>query len=193
MRRDIEVLEKPGDGRACCAIARRPAARDATRAPSKSTTSASRSPRRVGRPTPSRRARSRRRGCATCCWSSIAGRRRWGCSIRTSSPSAAGRWRSITTTSPTGRTYGLRAGFDPTAGMENCGRDTALQDARRLLRRGDEEYSFGPGRQPYKDRFATEMRYAYTFRSYSTRDGQVASCCNGVSRLRKLVFGEGFD
>jgi hypothetical protein len=35
------------------------------------------------------------------------------------------------------------------------------------FRRGDVLYNFGPGRQAYKERFATEMRYAYTFRHYA--------------------------
>jgi hypothetical protein len=35
------------------------------------------------------------------------------------------------------------------------------------FQRGDVQYNFGPGRQPYKDRFATEMRRAYTFRHYA--------------------------
>lgn len=66
-----------------------------------------------------------------------------------------------------GRTYGLRAGFDPTAEMEHCGRILLYKMLEDSFARRDEEYSFGPGRQAYKDRFATEMRYAYTFRSYA--------------------------
>lgn len=66
-----------------------------------------------------------------------------------------------------GRTYGLRAGFDPTAEMEHCGRILLYKMLEDSFARGDGEYSFGPGRQAYKDRFATEMRYAYTFRSYA--------------------------
>lgn len=66
-----------------------------------------------------------------------------------------------------GRTYGLRAGFDPTAEMEHCGRILLYKMLEDSFARGDEEYSFGPGRQAYKDRFATEMRYAYTYRSYA--------------------------
>jgi len=66
-----------------------------------------------------------------------------------------------------GRTYGLRAGFDPTAEMEHCGRILLYKMLEDSFARGDSEYSFGPGRQAYKDRFATEMRYAYTFRSYA--------------------------
>ncbi|BBO31895.1 GNAT family N-acetyltransferase [Lacipirellula parvula] len=66
-----------------------------------------------------------------------------------------------------GRTYGLRAGFDPTAEMEHCGRILLFKMLEDSFARGDEEYSFGPGRQVYKDRFATEMRQAYTFRAYS--------------------------
>lgn len=67
-----------------------------------------------------------------------------------------------------GRTYGLRAGFDPTAELEHCGRILLYKMLEDSFRRGDEEYSFGPGRQAYKDRFATEMRLAYTFRAYSS-------------------------
>ena len=67
-----------------------------------------------------------------------------------------------------GRTYGLRAGFDPTAEMEHCGQILLYKMLEDSFARGDEEYSFGPGRQAYKDRFATGMRCAYTFRTYST-------------------------
>ncbi|QDT72298.1 GNAT family N-acetyltransferase [Lacipirellula limnantheis] len=67
-----------------------------------------------------------------------------------------------------GRTYGLRAGFDPSAEMEHCGRILLYKMLEDSFARGDAEYSFGPGRQAYKDRFATELRCAYTFRSYST-------------------------
>jgi hypothetical protein len=35
------------------------------------------------------------------------------------------------------------------------------------FRRADVEYNFGPGRQAYKERFATEMRHAYTFCHYA--------------------------
>jgi CelD/BcsL family acetyltransferase involved in cellulose biosynthesis len=66
-----------------------------------------------------------------------------------------------------GRTYGLRAGFDQTAGLEHCGRILLYKMLEDSFARGDAEYCFGPGRQAYKDRFATEMRYAYTFRSYA--------------------------
>lgn len=68
-----------------------------------------------------------------------------------------------------GRTYGLRAGFDPTADMEHCGRILLYKMLEDSFARGDTEYSFGPGRQSYKDRFANAMRYAYTFRHYSSR------------------------
>jgi CelD/BcsL family acetyltransferase involved in cellulose biosynthesis len=67
------------------------------------------------------------------------------------------------------RTYGLRSGFDRTVGLENCGKTLIFKMLEDAFRRGDEEYSFGPGRQPYKDRFANEMRYAYTFRHYARR------------------------
>jgi CelD/BcsL family acetyltransferase involved in cellulose biosynthesis len=66
-----------------------------------------------------------------------------------------------------GRTYGLRCGFDGTAGLENCGKILLYKMLEDSFRRGDSEYNFGPGRQPYKDRFATEMRHAYTFRHYA--------------------------
>jgi CelD/BcsL family acetyltransferase involved in cellulose biosynthesis len=65
------------------------------------------------------------------------------------------------------RAYGLRSGFDQTAGLENCGKILIYKMLEDAFARGDAEYSFGPGRQPYKDRFATEMRYAYTFRHYA--------------------------
>ncbi len=65
------------------------------------------------------------------------------------------------------RTYGLRSGFDQTAGLENCGKILIYKMLEDAFQRGDAEYSFGPGRQPHKDRFATEMRYAYTFRHYA--------------------------
>jgi CelD/BcsL family acetyltransferase involved in cellulose biosynthesis len=66
-----------------------------------------------------------------------------------------------------GRTYGLRCGFDGTAGLENCGKILLYKMLEDSFRRGDLEYNFGPGRQPYKERFATEMRHAYTFRHYA--------------------------
>jgi CelD/BcsL family acetyltransferase involved in cellulose biosynthesis len=65
------------------------------------------------------------------------------------------------------RTYGLRCGFDGTAGLENCGKILLYKMLEDSFLRGDSEYNFGPGRQPYKDRFATEMRLAYTFRHYA--------------------------
>ena len=65
------------------------------------------------------------------------------------------------------RTYGLRSGFDQTAGLENCGKILIFKMLEDAFERGDAEYSFGPGRQPHKDRFATGMRYAYTFRHYA--------------------------
>lgn len=66
-----------------------------------------------------------------------------------------------------GRTFGLRAGFDPTAEMDHCGRIVLYKMLEDSFARGDSEYCFGPGRQSYKDRFANEMRYAYTFRHFS--------------------------
>ena len=51
------------------------------------------------------------------------------------------------------------------------------------FRRGDVEYCFGPGRQPYKDRFATEMRHAYTFRHYSR-----GSLRSQMLQLRERVY-----
>jgi CelD/BcsL family acetyltransferase involved in cellulose biosynthesis len=66
-----------------------------------------------------------------------------------------------------GRAFGLRCGFDQTAGMDNCGKILIYKMLQDAFERGDVEYSFGPGRQPYKDRFATEMRCAYTFRHFA--------------------------
>lgn len=66
-----------------------------------------------------------------------------------------------------GRTYGLRCGYDPTVGLEGCGRVLLYMMLEDSFRRGDVEYNFGPGRQPYKDRFATEMRHAYTYRHFA--------------------------
>jgi CelD/BcsL family acetyltransferase involved in cellulose biosynthesis len=66
-----------------------------------------------------------------------------------------------------GRAYGLRSGFDQKAGLKNCGKILIYKMLEDAFRRGDVEYSFGPGRQLYKDRFATEMRRAYTFRHFA--------------------------
>lgn len=66
-----------------------------------------------------------------------------------------------------GRILGLRCGFDQTAGLENCGKLLLFKMLEDAAVRGDTEYNFGPGRQPYKDRFATEVRRAYTFRHYA--------------------------
>ncbi len=66
-----------------------------------------------------------------------------------------------------GRTYGLRCGYDPTVELEGCGRVLLYLMLEDSFRRGDVEYNFGPGRQAYKERFATEMRHAYTFRHYA--------------------------
>jgi CelD/BcsL family acetyltransferase involved in cellulose biosynthesis len=66
-----------------------------------------------------------------------------------------------------GRVYGLRAGFDQTVGLDNCGKVLLYKMLEDSFARGDVEHSFGPGRQDYKDRYANEMRYAYTFRHYA--------------------------
>jgi CelD/BcsL family acetyltransferase involved in cellulose biosynthesis len=66
-----------------------------------------------------------------------------------------------------GRTYGLRCGYDPTLELEGCGRVLLYMMLEDSFRRGDVEYNFGPGRQAYKERFATEMRRAYTYRHYA--------------------------
>jgi CelD/BcsL family acetyltransferase involved in cellulose biosynthesis len=66
-----------------------------------------------------------------------------------------------------GRVFGLRAGFDQTLGLDNCGKVLLSKMLEDSFARGDVEHSFGPGRQEYKDRYATEMRYAYTFRHYA--------------------------
>ena len=88
-----------------------------------------------------------------------------------------------------GRTYGLRAGFDPTAEMEHCGRILLYKMLEDSFARGDEEYSFGPGRQAYKDRFATKMRYAYTFRSYS-RSSLKARLLQWRERIADSLYSE---
>jgi CelD/BcsL family acetyltransferase involved in cellulose biosynthesis len=66
-----------------------------------------------------------------------------------------------------GRAYGLRCGYDPTTGLESCGRVLLYKMLEDGFRRGDVEYNFGPGRQPYKERFGTDTRRAYTFRHYA--------------------------
>jgi CelD/BcsL family acetyltransferase involved in cellulose biosynthesis len=66
-----------------------------------------------------------------------------------------------------GRVYGLRCGFDPTLGLDGCGRVLLYMMFEDSFRRGDVEHNFGPGDQPYKSRFATEMRYAYTYRHFA--------------------------
>jgi CelD/BcsL family acetyltransferase involved in cellulose biosynthesis len=66
-----------------------------------------------------------------------------------------------------GRTYGLRCGYDSTLGLEGCGRVLLYKMLEDSFERGDVLYNFGPGRQPYKERFATEMRYSYAFRHYA--------------------------
>ncbi len=66
-----------------------------------------------------------------------------------------------------GRTYGLRCGYDATLELDSCGRVLLYKMLEDSFRRGDVEYNFGPGAQPYKERFGTEMRCAYTFRHYA--------------------------
>jgi CelD/BcsL family acetyltransferase involved in cellulose biosynthesis len=88
-----------------------------------------------------------------------------------------------------GRTYGLRCGFDETAGLENCGKILLYKMLEDSVARGDEEYNFGPGRQPYKDRFATEMRHAYTFRHYA-RYSVRSQLLNLKEHLSKRLLSE---
>jgi CelD/BcsL family acetyltransferase involved in cellulose biosynthesis len=66
-----------------------------------------------------------------------------------------------------GHVYGLRMGYDPAPELAGAGKILLYRMIEDSFRRGDVEYCFGPGRQPYKDRFATEMRHAYTFRHYA--------------------------
>lgn len=66
-----------------------------------------------------------------------------------------------------GHVYGLRMGYDPAAELAGAGKLLLYRMIEDSFRRGDVEYCFGPGRQAYKDRFATEMRHAYTFRYYA--------------------------
>jgi CelD/BcsL family acetyltransferase involved in cellulose biosynthesis len=94
-----------------------------------------------------------------------------------------------------GRVYGLRCGYDATLELEGCGRVLLYKMLEDGFRRGDVEYNFGPGRQAYKERFATEMRYAYTFRHYARyslrsqilnlRDRVVARLCSEQSQLER--------
>lgn len=65
------------------------------------------------------------------------------------------------------RVYGLRCGYDPTLEVDGCGRVLLYLMLQDSCRRGDVEYNFGPGRQHYKERFATSLRHAYTFRHYA--------------------------
>jgi CelD/BcsL family acetyltransferase involved in cellulose biosynthesis len=88
-----------------------------------------------------------------------------------------------------GRTYGLRCGFDETAGLENCGKILLYKMLEDSFARGDQEYNFGPGRQPYKDRFATEMRHAYTFRHYA-RYGVRSQLLNLKERVSARLLSE---
>ena len=66
-----------------------------------------------------------------------------------------------------GHVYGLRMGYDPAEELAGAGKILLYRMIEDSFRRGDVEYCFGPGRQPYKDRFATEARHAYTFRHYA--------------------------
>ncbi len=66
-----------------------------------------------------------------------------------------------------GHVYGLRMGYDPAAELAGAGKILLYRMIEDSFRRGDVEYCFGPGRQSYKDRFATEMRHAYSFRHYA--------------------------
>jgi CelD/BcsL family acetyltransferase involved in cellulose biosynthesis len=88
-----------------------------------------------------------------------------------------------------GRTYGLRCGFDETAGLENCGKILLYKMLEDSFAHGDEEYNFGPGRQQYKDRFATEMRHAYTFRHYA-RYSLRSQLLNLKEHLSKRLLSE---
>jgi len=66
-----------------------------------------------------------------------------------------------------GRVYGLRCGYDATLDLDGCGRVLLFKMIEDSFRRGDVEHNFGPGDQPYKERFATELRHAFTFRHYA--------------------------
>lgn len=66
-----------------------------------------------------------------------------------------------------GRVYGLRCGYDATLDLDGCGRVLLYKMIEDSFRRGDSEHSFGPGDQPYKERFANELRHAYTYRHYA--------------------------
>lgn len=82
-----------------------------------------------------------------------------------------------------GRVYGLRMGYDPTEELNGSGKILLYKMIEDSFRRGDVEYSFGPGRQAYKDRFATEMRHAYTFRHYARR-----SLRSQILRARESLY-----
>ncbi|RIK75589.1 MAG: hypothetical protein DCC67_15080 [Planctomycetota bacterium] len=88
-----------------------------------------------------------------------------------------------------GRILGLRCGFDQTAGLENCGKLLLYKMLEDAAVRGDVEYNFGPGRQPYKDRFATEMRRAYTFRHYA-RYSLRSQLMNLKERMASRIYSE---
>lgn len=66
-----------------------------------------------------------------------------------------------------GRVYGLRCGYDATLDLDGCGRVLLFKMIEDSFHRGDVEHNFGPGDQPYKERFATELRHAYTFLHYA--------------------------
>jgi CelD/BcsL family acetyltransferase involved in cellulose biosynthesis len=88
-----------------------------------------------------------------------------------------------------GRLYFLRSGFDRTAEFANCGTVLLYKMLEDSFHRGDVEHCFGPGRQPYKDRFATEMRYAYTFRHYARRSLR-SQLLNLRDRAASRLFSE---
>lgn len=66
-----------------------------------------------------------------------------------------------------GRVYGLRCGYDATLRLDGCGRVLLYKMIEDSFRRGDTEHNFGPGDQPYKQRFSTDLRLAYSFRHYA--------------------------
>lgn len=82
-----------------------------------------------------------------------------------------------------GNVYGLRMGYDPAEELAGAGKILLYKMIEDSFQRGDREYCFGPGRQHYKDRFATEMRHAYTFRHYSR-----GSLRSQMMQLRERVY-----
>lgn len=82
-----------------------------------------------------------------------------------------------------GHVYGLRMGYDPAPEMASAGKILLYRMIEDSFRRGDVEYCFGPGRQPYKDRFATEMRHAYSFCHYGRRSAR-----SQLLRFREQVY-----